>query len=446
MKFSDWSSKKDKNPIVETLFKIITTTGFLEEKINKKQVLEFWQGFPSDSEVELEDPFGGDEDAEPIDTTEKISNIEKRLNREKRIEDEEASRKKEIKRNKIKEKQERKKAMEMWRKEKSSNSEESPEILLKKAKDALLAFRWKGMYERKKRIEELKKLSVNQQNLRRIFDLLVELEYLRPPGVKGGPPRGDDFEQIKPERLTKAIENAKSETDNDYPEYMEQMLADPQCDLDCFKRNAKIALRKVFVKNAYDSSGLIPYGEYADAAIRKFIRYAGKRRVTSHVQVKSHKGKDVRSLYELKAKPWNWPWLTNSEKIDDPQEIKKAIQQRLGRASDSLKSDDQYRRKEKTIGLGVGEVGDFDPIKLVGSREKSPQMSIVDIDRSEKLEMIRSSVQDAFFDLYKHNSNMFFVFATTLGLEYSICHSCSAIASRELVKAPVKCDLKIVGK
>ena len=308
--------------------------------------------------------------------------------------------------------------MEMWRKEKSSNSEESPEILLKKAKDALLAFRWKGMYERKKRIEELKKLSVNQQNLRRIFDLLVELEYLRPPGVKGGPPRGDDFEQIKPERLTKAIENAKSETDNDYPEYMEQMLADPQCDLDCFKRNAKIALRKVFVKNAYDSSGIIPYGEYTDAAIRKFIRYAGKRRVTSHVQVKSHKGKDVRSLYELKAKPWNWPWLTNSEKIDDPQEIKKAIQQRLGRASDSLKSDDQYSRKEKTIGLGVGEVGDFDPIKLVGSREKSPKMSIVDIDRSEKLEMIRSSVQDAFFDLYKHNSNMFFDFATTLGLEY----------------------------
>lgn len=150
MKFSDWSSKKDKNPIVETLFKIITTTGFLEEKINKKQVLEFWQGFPSDSEVELEDPFGGDEDAEPIDTAEKISNIEKRLNREKRIEDEKESRKNKIKRNKIKEKQERKKAMEMWRKERNLNSEESPEILFKKAKDALLAFRWKGMYERKK--------------------------------------------------------------------------------------------------------------------------------------------------------------------------------------------------------------------------------------------------------------------------------------------------------
>lgn len=396
MKFSDWASKKNKNPIVETLFKIFTTTGFLEEKINKKQVLEFWQGFPSDSEEgEIDDPFAGDEDAKPIDTEEKISNIEKRLNREKRMADEEISRKEAIKRKK-----------NQKRKEILSNLQNrgivSHDEIIKTAKDAMLLLRYKGMYERKKRIEELKKLPADQQNIKRIFNLLIELGYLKPAGVTGAPPGGDDLNTIKPERLDKAIENAKSEDGNDYPEFLNSMLSENSFKF--FEDEARKALYRVF---EYPVD--IPYkDEETDHAIDKILRSMGKRKVTSHTPQKKYK-EEI-----LKPKKWGWSRLSD---ISDPQEIKNEISRRLG-ITKKTKKLDNLKRKEKTIGQAVGSGADFDPIKLVRSREKSPQMSSADMDRLEKLEAIRSSIQNAFLDLYKHNSNMFFVFATALGLEH----------------------------
>jgi len=394
MKFSDWALIKNKNKIEETLFKVFNTKGFLEEIIKEQDEFD-------DGPVEIPSPFTGSEDAKPVDTKEKISNIDRKIMRDRRIADAERARKEAIKRKRSEKRKEILSGLV------SAGKVDSPDDILKNAKDKMLLLRYKGMYERKKRIEELKKLPLDQQNtknIKRIFDLLIELDYLKPEGVKGAPTGGDSLDTIKPERLHKALEEAKSESGNEYPQFLEQLLSSK--DLEQFAKEAKDALYKVF-----DYPVRVPYDEDTNHAVDKILRGIGKRSVTSFVLSK----KDMKNL--LKAKEWNWPWLMSSGDTD-PQEIKNELSRRLSSAAKTKKIDTS-RRKEKTTGQAAtnSEI-DMDPTKLIRSRERSPQMSVGEMERAERIGAIRDSIQKAFAELHSSNPDWFVVFATALGLDY----------------------------
>lgn len=392
MKFSDWALIKNKIKIEETLFRVFNSKGFLEEIIKEQDE------FDDEGPVEVPDPFTGSEDAEPVDTKEKISNIDRKIIRDKRAADAERARKEAIKRKRSERRKETLSGLV------SAGKVDSPEEILKNAKDKMLLLRYKGMYERKKRIDELKKLPLDQQNIKRIFDLLIELDYLKPEGVKGAPYGGDNLADIKPERLYKALEEAKSETDNDYPQVLEQLLSSK--DLDYFEKEAKAALYRTF-----EYPVEMPYHEETDEIIDKIMKKISKRHVTSFVLSK----KDMPNL--MKAKKWNWPWLMTGGDID-PQEIKDELRGRL-RSAEETKKLDNLRRKEKTTGQTANinaAVGD--PTKLIRSREKSPQMSVGELERAERISSIRDSIQKAFAELHSSNPDWFVIFATALGLDY----------------------------
>jgi hypothetical protein len=391
MKFSDWASKKNKNVVLETLFKVFNSKGFLEEIIKEQDE------FDDEGPVEVPNPFTGGEDEDPVNTKEKISNIDRKIMRDRRIADAERARKEAIKRKRSEKRKEILSGLV------SAGKIDSPDDILRDAKDKMLLLRYKGMYERKKRIEEIKKLNLDQ-NIKRIFDLLIELDYLKPEGVKGAPTGGDNLGDIKPERLNKALEEAKSESGNEYPEVLDQLLSSKN--LDQFRKEAKDALYKVF-----DYPVRVPYDEDTDHAVDKIIKSIGKRHVTSFVLSK----KDMKNL--LKAKEWNWPWLMSSGDID-PQEIKNELSRRLGSAAKTKKIDTS-RRKEKTTGqMDSSSEVDMDPTKLIRSRERTPQMSVGEMERAERIGSIRDSIRNVFKELHTSNPDHFAVFATALGLEY----------------------------
>jgi hypothetical protein len=385
MKFSAWLFNKNKN------------------------LKEFWQGFPSDSEVELEDPFAsGSEDAEPVSAA---GPSKERERTDWSPEEIEAAQELDWKRKEKRQNKAAKKAMKKWRElqKRRVTSGRPPDEILSDAKQKMLSLRYKSMYERKKRIEEIKDIKEkgsNESDLRRIFDLLVELEYLRPPGVKGGPRGGDVFDFNKPsfgDRFNKAARNAMKETGNVYPQSYEQLLS--QHSLNKFENDANRALEEVF------ASGIIPYEQYTGQAIKKIINSAKKRRVTSFAlerKAKEHK--------ELKAKEWSLENLLN-EKEMSPQEIKKIIKKIIKTTESRLLSDQEYKTKEKTIGQ-TGDQEVMDPTKLAASKEKSPQMSIGQMDHLERVEKINQAIKNSFSKLHRSDSNAFEIVSEFLGLNY----------------------------
>jgi hypothetical protein len=387
MKFSAWLFNKNKN------------------------LREFWQGFPSDSDPgELDDPFAsGSEDAEPVSVA---GPSKERERTDWSPEEIEAAQELDWKRKEKRQNKAAKRAMKKWRalQKRRVTSGRPPDEILSDAKQKMLLLRYKSMYERKKRIEEIKDIKEkgsNESDLRRIFDLLVELEYLRPPGVKGGPRGGDVFDLSKPsfgDRFNKAATNAIKETGNDYPQSYEQLLS--QYTLDKFENDANRALEGVFASN------IIPYEQYTGQAIKKIINSAKRRRVTSFAlerKAKEHK--------ELRAKEWSLENLLN-EKEMSPQEIKKIIKKIIKTTESRLLSDQEYKTKEKTTGQTGDQEVVMDPTKLAASKEKAPQMTVAQMDRLERVEKINQAIKNSFNKLHRSNSNAFEIVSEFLGLNY----------------------------